>query len=240
MVMSASAKIVTQRVEYKDGDVVLEGFVAYDDALTGKLPAVGVVHDWNGLDAYEEGRAKQLAELGYVGFALDIYGKGVRPTNAQESAAQAGKYRSGDRSLFRSRLKAGMDFIGAHAKVDASRLACIGYCFGGSGVLEIARMGYPVKGVASFHGGLDTTRPAVVGEVKAKVIAFHAWGDPAVPPASYNGFLNEMQTAKVDFQTVVYNLNVHAFTVPGSSYDANADRRSFESLKAFLAEVLAK
>ncbi len=234
------AEIKTQRIEYRQGDTVLEGFVAWDDAKTGKRPAVMVVHDWNGLDGYEEGRARQLAELGYVGFAADIYGKGVRPKNAQESGAQAGKYRQ-DPALFRARLQAALEAMKAFAQTEATKTAAMGYCFGGGGVLELARSGADVNGVVSFHGNLGPRDASEGKNIKGKVMAVHAAQDPAVPREQLSAFMDEMRDAKIDYQLVVYNLNVHAFTVAGSaSYDADADRRSWAELRRFLGELFGQ
>ncbi len=235
----APAKIVTQRVDYRDGDTVLEGYLAYDDAIAGKRPAVMIVHDWDGLNGYEETRARQLAELGFVGFAVDIYGKGVRPKTMAENGAQAGKYR-GDIPLYRSRLAAALTQLKAFAQTDASKTAAIGYCFGGTGVLEVARAGMAVNGVVSFHGGLGAAQKAKEGEVKTKVMVVHAAQDPSVPLAQFNEFLLEMKDAKVDYQTLVYNLNVHPFTAPGPSYNADADRRSWAAMRTFFAEIFGK
>lgn len=230
------AEIKTQRIEYKDGDTVLEGFVAWDDAKTGKRPAVMVIHDWNGLDEYEEGRAKQLAAMGYVGFAADIYGKGVRPKNAQESGAQAGKYRS-DLPLFRSRLNAALMAMKGFEFSDGGHTAAIGYCFGGGGVMELARSGADVNGVVAFHGAIAPTKPGDAKNIKGKVMAVQAAQDPAVPREALTAFMDEMRDANVDYQLVVYNLNVHPFTVPGPSYNADADKRSWAELTRFLADL---
>lgn len=233
----ANAAIVTKRVEYKQGDAVLEGFLAYDDSKTGPRPGVMIVHDWDGINGYEETRAKMLAELGYVAFAADIYGKDNRPKNQQESGQFSGKYR-GDIPLYRARLQAGFDELKKQTQVDKSKTAAIGYCFGGTGVLELARSGAAVNGVVSFHGGLGATTPAKEGEIKGKVMVVHAAQDPAVPQAQFVGYLNEMRDAKVDHQTVVYNLNVHAFTViGGGQYNADADRRSWEAMRDFFREI---
>ncbi|MGV3617634.1 MAG: dienelactone hydrolase family protein [Fimbriimonas sp.] len=232
----ASAEIKTQRLEYRHGDTVLEGYVAWDDAKTGKRPAVMVVHDWNGIDAYEEGRARQLAELGYVGFAADIYGKGVRPKNPQESGAQAGKYRQ-DLPLFRGRLQAALTAMKAFAQTDAAKTAAMGYCFGGGGVLELGRSGADVDGIISFHGAIGPTKPEDGKNIKGKVLVVHAAQDPAVPRTALSAFLDEMRDAKVDYQLVVYNLDVHAFTAPGASYNPDADRRSWAELRRFLTEL---
>lgn len=233
----SSAAIVTKKVEYKQGDTVLEGFLAYDDTKTGPRPGVMIVHDWDGLNGYEETRAKMLAELGYVAFAVDIYGKDTRPKSQQENGQYAGKYRS-DIPLFRARLQAGLDEMKRHTQVDAKKTAAIGYCFGGGGVLELARSGAEVTGVVSFHGGLASPSPAKAGDVKGKVMVVHAAQDPSVPQEMFMGYLNEMRDAKVDHQTVVYNLNVHAFTViGGGQYNADADRRSWIAMKDFFKEI---
>lgn len=234
----AGATVVTKKVEYKQGDTVLEGFLAYDDAKTGLRPGVMIVHDWNGLDGYEEMRAKKLAELGYVAFAADIYGKDVRPKTNQENGAQAGKYRA-DIPLFRARLQAGLDELRKMPGVDTKKVAAIGYCFGGGGVMELARSGADLSGVVSFHGGaLSTKTPAKPGDIKCKVMVIHAAQDPSASRAQFDAFLDEMKDAKVDYQTVIYNLNVHPFTVPGGpSYDADADRRSWAAMRAFFDEI---
>ena len=234
---ASTAAIVTKRVEYKQGDTVLEGFLAYDDSKKGPMPGVLIIHDWDGVTGYEETRAKMLAEMGYVAFAADIYGKGVRPKNAQESGQNAGRYRA-DIPLFRARLQAGLDELKKQSQVDKGKTAAIGYCFGGGGVLELARSGADVSGVVSFHGSLTTPSPAKAGGVRAKVMTIHAAQDPAVPQEQFVGYLNEMRDANVDHQTVVYNLNVHAFTViGGSQYNADADRRSWAAMKQFFAEI---
>ena len=233
----AQSAIVTKRVEYKHGDAVLEGFLAYDDAKSGPRPGIMIVHDWDGLNAYEETRAKMLAELGYVAFAADIYGKGVKPKTPQENGAQASKYR-GDAALFRGRLQAGLDVLKRQSQVDGKKTAAIGYCFGGGGVLELARSGADVTGVVSFHGSYGTSLPATVGGVKAKVMVAHASQDPATSREAFDKFLDEMRDAKVDYQMHLYNLDVHPFTVIGGpSYRPDADRRSWEAMLDFFREI---
>ncbi len=232
-----SAAIVTKKVEYKQGDTVLEGFLAYDDSKTGPRPGVLIIHDWDGITGYEETRAKMLAEMGYVAFAADIYGKNSRPKTVQENGQHAGKYRA-DVPLFRARLQAGLEELKKQTNVDSKKTAAIGYCFGGGGVLEMARSGADVVGVVSFHGSLTTPLPAKEGGFKGKVMTVHAAQDPAVPIEQFVGYLNEMRDAKIDHQTVVYNLNVHAFTViGGGQYNADADRRSWIAMQDFFKEV---
>jgi dienelactone hydrolase len=242
----AMAAIQTKTVLYRDGDTVLEGFVAYDDAKTA-APGVMIVHQWKGIGEYEKGRARMLAEMGYVGFCADIYGQGIRPTNAQESGQQASKYR-GDLELFRKRLNLGLEELKKQPGVDASKLAAIGYCFGGTGALELARSGAEVKAVVSFHGGLGTTRPEDAKRIKAKVLVAHGAVDPLVPPAQVSAFQKEMEDAKVDYVFVAYAGAVHSFTEVGAGnnpdsparYDEKADRRSWQHMKEFLAEAFGR
>lgn len=241
----AKADIVTKTVDYKDGDVVLEGFLAYDSAGAEKRPVVLVIQDWNGIDDYERMRCRMIASLGYVAFAPDIYGKGVRPKNPQESAAEAGKY-YGDNALLRSRLHAALDQARKLPHADPAKIGVIGYCFGGMCALEIARMGADVAGVVSFHGSLTTSAPAKAGAVKAEVLVLHGAADPFVPPADVEAFEKEMKAAGAKFKLVAYPGAVHSFTVkgsesygmPGVAYDEKADTQSWEEMKTFFARVL--
>lgn len=244
MSLSAAAALKKETVEYSDGEVTLEGYLVYDDALEGNRPGVLVVHQWMGLTDYEKMRADMLAELGYVAFALDIYGKGVRPQNREEAGAQAGKFR-GDVALFRSRLNAGLEQLKQAANVDAAKLAAIGYCFGGGGVLELARSGADVAGVVSFHGGLNTPDPADANNITAKVLVCHGAVDPYVPEDEVAAFLDEMEAASVDYQLIMYAGAVHAFTQPmagddpsaGAAYNAEADVRSWAHMQLFFDEL---
>ena len=165
--LPAAAKVKTEVVEYKQGDVVLQGYLSYDQSLTGKRPGILVVHDWMGVSDDTKMRAEMLAGLGYVAFTADIYGKGVRPKNAQEAQAEAGKYFQ-DRTLLRARAKSGLDYLASRPEVDPSRLGVMGYCFGGGTSLELARSGAPVKGVVSFHGSLSTPTPEDAKNIKGK------------------------------------------------------------------------
>jgi len=244
-ISQARAEVKTEVVEYRHGDVLLEGYLAYDDALTGKRPGVLVVHEWMGHNPYVRKRAEQLARLGYVAFALDMYGKGVRAKDGKEAAALAGIYK-GDRKLMRARAGAGLDVLRKHAMVDPSRLAAIGYCFGGTTVLETARGGADLVSVVSFHGGLDTPTPADAKNIRGKVLALHGGDDPYVPPKQVEAFQEEMRKGGVDWQFVSYGGAVHSFTNPeagsdnskGAAYNERADRRSWEAMKAFFAETL--
>jgi dienelactone hydrolase len=243
----ASAEIKRETVEYRLGDTVLQGAVVYDDAQTGRRPGVLVVHQWKGLGDYEMKRAEMLARLGYVAFCADIYGKGIRPGNPQDAAALSGKYKA-DRKLLRDRVNAALEQLRQHSLVDRSKLAAIGYCFGGTTVLELARSGADVRGVVSFHGALNTPSPNDARNIKAAVLALHGADDPFVPPAEVEAFEKEMREAGVDWQLHSYGGAVHSFTdwgagndnSKGSAYNKKADERSWESMKSFFAELFGQ
>ena len=177
--LRAQAQIHTEAIEYKQGDTVLEGYLAYDASIKGKRPGVLIVHQWKGLTDYEKKRAEMLAKLGYNVFALDIYGKGIRPQSSQEAGAQAGKYKS-NRDLLRARAQAGLAVLQKQELTDPKRVAAIGYCFGGTTVIELARSGADIAGVVSFHGGLDSPHPEDGKHIKCKVLALHGADDPHV------------------------------------------------------------
>jgi dienelactone hydrolase len=240
---SASAKIITQTVEYKDGGTTLEGYLAYDDALTGPRPGVLVVHQWMGLTDYEENRAVMLAQLGYVAFCADIYGQGVRPQSIAAAGAEATKYKT-DRKLLRERVNAGLAELKKNPLVDAKRVAAIGYCFGGTTVLELARSGAELNGVVSFHGGLDSPSPADGKNIRCAVLVCHGADDPFEKPEDLAAFEKEMRDAKVDWRLIKYGGAVHSFTQPlannnppGAKYNERADKRSWLDMKNFFAEI---
>lgn len=243
---AAEAKMVTRTVEYRQGDTILEGFLAYDDAIAGKRPGVLVVHEWTGLGEYVRKRAVQLARLGYVAFGADIYGKGVRPKAPAEAGREAGRYRA-DRQLLRARARVGLEELRRQPQVDPARVAAIGYCFGGTTVLELARSGAELKGVVSFHGGLDTPDPADGKNIRAKVLVLHGADDPHVPWQQVAAFQDEMRNGNVDWQMVSYGGAVHSFSNPesgndpskGAAYNGKADRRSWEAMKAFFSEIFS-
>jgi dienelactone hydrolase len=244
---AAVAEIKTQIVEYKDGDQALQGLVAFDDASDKTRPGVLLIHDWMGVSDYAESRAKQLAELGYVAFCADIYGKGVRPADGKEAAALAGKYKA-DRALFRSRLKAGLDELKAQKLVNKDEIASIGYCFGGTGVLELARSGADIQGVVSFHGNLGSPTPADAKNIKCPVLVLHGADDPFVPPKEVAEFKDEMKSADVQYEFIAYPGAVHSFTKPaagddnstGAAYNEAADKKSWEEMKQFFGKIFAK
>lgn len=243
----ATAKIKSETVEYKDGENVLEGVLVYDDALVKKkkLPGIVIVHNWKGVNDYVKMRAEQMAQLGYVALAADIYGKGVRPKDNKEAGALAGKFKAGDRKDMRTRGVAAFNYLAADKRVDASKISAMGYCFGGTAALEMAKQGLDLKGVISFHGGLTSVSPDDAKNIKSRVLVLHGAVDPNVPQAEVAQFQKEMNDAKVNYEFTAYSGAVHAFTEKeagndpskGAAYNEVADRRSFLAMKEFLAEV---
>lgn len=237
------AEIKETVVDYTSGGVVCEGLHVVDTAKTGKLPSVLIIHQWTGLSDNEKMRAHMLAELGYNVFAADIYGKGVRP-QPPEAGKEAGKYKS-DRKLYRERMLSALEVLSKDPHTDASKIAAIGYCFGGTGVIELARSGALIKGVVSFHGGLDSPTPADGKNIKGKVLALHGADDPFVKAPDIAAFEQEMKDAKVDYKLVSYPGAVHAFTQKGAgndnskgaAYNEAADKASWEEMKAFFARI---
>jgi len=241
----ARAEVHYDKVEYKQGDTVCEGLLVYDDVFRGKRPGIIVAHQWKGVSDYEKMRAELLAQRGYVALCSDVYGKGVRADNPTDAAKLAGKYKN-DRPLLRARINAALDFLRKQERVNPNQLAAIGYCFGGTTVLELARSGADVRGFVSFHGGLGSPTPADAKNIKGKVLACHGADDPFVPPEEVQAFEKEMRDAKVDWQLVAYGNAVHSFTdksagndnAKGAAYNAQADLRSWREMKMFLDEVL--
>lgn len=248
--LRTASKIIqlkTEAVEYQQGGVTLEGYLAFDAGKMGKRPAILVVHQWKGLSAYEKKRAEMLVQMGYVVFCADIYGKGIRPENPKDAGAMAGKYKS-DRTLLRARVNAALDVLKKNPMTDTKHVAAIGYCFGGTTVLELARSGTELSGVVSFHGGLATPTPDDAKNIKTKVLALHGADDPFVPAAEVTGFEDEMRKANVDWQLVKFSGAVHSFTdwnagndnSKGAAYNEKADKRSWADMQIFFAELFGK
>ena len=246
-IANTMSEIVTSDVEYKIGDVTLQGYLAYDNSNSNKRPGILIIHQWKGLTDYEKMRARQLAELGYVAFAADIYGKDIRPADPKDAGQQAGKY-YGDLNLFRERLNAGLNELKMQPLVDPNNVAAIGYCFGGGGVLELARSGADIKGVVSFHGSLKSQDPNDAKNIKCRVLVQHGAIDPFVPEEDVIAFKKEMEDAKVDYVLTEYAGSVHAFTMEGAgsditkgaAYNEKADKRSWEAMKIFFGEIFGK
>ncbi|HRI84333.1 MAG TPA: dienelactone hydrolase family protein [Ignavibacteria bacterium] len=241
------SEIIEEDYEYKIGDKTFQGFIAYDNSSDGIKPGVIIVHQWKGLGEYEKMRARMLAESGYVAFAVDIYGKGIRPVSTEESSQEAGKYYA-DRNLFKERVNAGLTELTKMSNVDKSKIAAIGYCFGGSGVLELARSGAEINGVVSFHGSLKSGNPEDAKNIKTKVLILHGAVDPYVPESEVSEFKKEMENAVKDYILTEYSGAVHSFTnlnagtdpSKGSAYNENADKRSWEAMKVFFKEIFSE
>lgn len=237
------AEIKETVVEYTSGGVVCEGLHVVDTEKAGRLPAVLIIHQWTGLSENEQMRARMLAELGYNVFAADVYGKGIRP-QPPASGKEAGKYKS-DRKLYRERMLSALEVLNKDEHTDLSKVAAIGYCFGGTGVIELARSGAVIKGVVSFHGGLDSPTPADGKNIKCKVLALHGADDPFVPAKDLAAFEQEMKDAQVDYKLVSYPGAVHAFTQKaagddnskGAAYNKAADRASWNEMKTFFTRL---
>lgn len=235
--------IQTRSVEYVVEGKTFEGVLAWDDRQTGRRPAVAVAHAWAGRSPFEEEKAKRLAGLGYVGFAMDVYGKGVLGKSKEENAALMTPLVQ-DRALLQRRLQAAIHTLAAQPEVDAGRIAAIGFCFGGLSVLDLARIGAPVKGVVSFHGLFTPPGNTAGNRITAKVLALHGWDDPMAKPESVIAFAKEMTEAGADWQLHAYGHTMHAFTNPqandpsfGTVYNAVADARSWRAMVDFLREL---
>jgi dienelactone hydrolase len=241
---TARAALVADNIEYTHEGKTFKGYLVYDDVTLGVRPGILVVHEWWGLNDYIRGRADQLARKGYVVLAADMYGDGAVTTDPKEAAKRAGPLRE-DRSLMRERAKAALEVLKKHDLAEPGKIAAIGYCFGGTVVLELARSGADVSGVASFHGILDTPNPEDAGNIKSRVLVLHGSDDPSVPFEQLAAFMEEMRRGGVDWQVDIYGGAVHAFTNPaagrdktkGVAYNEKADRRSWEALTVFLRDV---
>ena len=235
--------IQTQTVEYKDGDVLLEGYLAWDDTNSDRRPGVLIAHAWAGRSEFEEGKAESLAELGYVGFALDLYGKGMRGSNAEENTALMQPLLD-DRETLQRRMTLALEQIRKQEIVDASRVAAMGFCFGGLSVLDLARTGAELSGVASFHGLFNAPGNTANNRINASVLVMHGWDDPMAKPDQVLALAEELTVMGADWQIHGYGNTMHAFTNPaandpefGTVYNERADRRSWQSLQLFLAEI---
>jgi dienelactone hydrolase len=254
-VCAANADIQVRLIEYKHGDTVMEGYLAYNDVAYGKRPGVLLGHTWSGVDPFIKERAEAYAKLGYVVFVPDIYGKGVRPEQPPAAAAEMKKYMD-DRALLRGRALAGLDILRAQATVDPNKLLAAGYCFGGAIVLELARSGAELAGVVTFHGALSSPTPQDAKNIKARVLVLHGADDPLVSPKEVEAFQKEMRDAskerkdkkdkELDWQLVAYGNTVHSFTdrgagndnSKGAAYNEIADKRSWSAMQIFFKEIV--
>lgn len=245
MTSNAYAAIRTKSVDYTSADgTKMQGYVAYDDSIGSVRPGILIVHDWMGIGQFTKDKAELLAKQGYVAFAVDIYGVGNNPKNVDEAGKIATKYKS-DRAMLRSHIRAAYDALTAMKQVDKDKILVMGYCFGGTTALELARSGAPLVGTVSFHGGLSNPTPADAKNIKGPVLVMHGADDPLVPPAEVQAFKDEMKKANVKMTFVAYPGAVHAFTNPaadslnikGVGYNADADKGSWKEFEKFLKQV---
>ncbi len=246
----AGAEVYGKAVDYTDGGTVLKGYLAYDRSAKTKQPGILVVHEWWGHNEYARKRARMLAELGYTALAVDMYGDGKQAEHPDE----AGKFSSELMKNFdtaKSRFNAALSFLKQQPNVDPDRIAAIGYCFGGGIVLNMARQGLALKGVASFHGSLTAVKPAEPGAVMAKILVLHGADDKFITPEQIIAFKEEMKKAKAEVTFISYPGAVHSFTNPDAdayakkfniplAYNKNADEKSWDELKKFLNKLFSK
>lgn len=243
-VSNAHAAIVKKALDYHLAGKTYEGYIAYDDAVKKARPGILVTHDWMGITDRTKAKVEELAEMGFVGFAVDVYGKGVRPQTTDEAAKLSGGFKK-DRTALRIRMQQGLKTLRDQTQVDKQKLLAIGYCFGGTAVLELARAGADLRGVTTFHGGLDSPKPEDGKKIKGKVLALHGADDPFVSATDLAAFENEMRSNKVNWQLIKYGGAVHSFTdksagtdnAKGAAYNADADRRSWQAFKNFLEDT---
>ena len=244
---TAGAQMITEYVDYKQGDAELHGYMAYDKSFKEKRPGIIVVHEWWGLGEHPKKSAERLASLGYPAFALDMYGKG----KLTEDPSQAGKWSGNIKSnpeLAKERFLAAMEVLKSHPSVDESKIGAIGYCFGGTVVLEMARMGVDLDAVVSFHGGLVSAVPEEKKNIKAAILVNHGADDPMVSEEEIKEFWKEMKDHDVDWQMNFYGNAVHSFTNPeadslgmtGVGYNEKAAHRSWEAMKTFFKHIFGK
>jgi dienelactone hydrolase len=249
-IAQAAPKIVGNDVTYSAQGVVMKSYLAYDENIKGRRPGVLVVHEWWGLNDYARKRARMLAELGYTALAVDMYGDGKVAKHPDD----AGKFSSELMKNFdvgKARFVAAMDFLKGQPTVDPAKIAAIGYCFGGGIVLNMARQGVDLAGVASFHGNLTAVKPAQPGAVTARILVLHGADDKFITGAQIEAFKNEMKAAGADYKFISYPGAVHSFTNPEAdelgkkynipiAYNRDADKKSWEELKKFLHNIFSR
>jgi len=241
-----SAQVKTELITYIDGEVELEGYLAYDKILKSVRGGVLLVHNANGRDKFIQERADELAKIGYVVFALDMYGKGVLPEDEDEEEELTEQFLGEDRELMRERARKGLEILSQQNKVDKNRLAAIGYGFGGTTVLELARSGANITAAINFFGHLNTPIQDDAKNIKGAILVLLGSEDPVISKEEIETFRNEMQNAKTDWQMNLYGGAYHGFTKyslgfdtsSGKAYNYNADKRSWEAVKSLLREKL--
>jgi len=249
-VRTSLGEVVTQRVEYNHADQTLHGFVAYDEEAKGLMPGVLIIHAWWGQGEFERNRAVELAEMGYVAFCLDMYGEGLHTEDAEEAAQQAGRFRK-DLGFARRRAAAGLDVLAEQPQVDPTRLAVIGYCFGGTMALQLAYSGAredDLRAAVSFHGHPLPPKPQDDPNIAASLLVLHGADDPLVPEKQLDAFVDAMKRAGCEWQLTYFGNAVHSFTEPGAdehgiegvAYHERAAERSWHDMQQLFGEVFAR
>lgn len=247
--MSSSANINTKVVEYEQGGIPLQGYFAYDKSVSGARPAVLVFPEWWGVNDYIKQRTRMLAELGYAVLAVDMFGGGRLAADADEAVSMMNSILN-DMETGTARIHAAYQCLQHQSQVDPSRIAAVGYCFGGAMALHAARIGMALRGVASFHGALGSFHKPAPGEVNARLLVCHGMEDAMVTDQDVAAFKQEMTDAGVDFKFIAYEGAQHGFTSPEASdnakkyglpigYNAEADTGSWQEMREFLNKVLA-
>lgn len=241
----APAAVVTKTVEYEFDGVKLKGFLAYDDAFTDKRPGVLVVHEWWGLDEYAKNRAKQLAELGYVALAADMYGNGQTTDHPDDARKMATTVRQ-NIAIWRGRAEAALKQLKSQPNVDPDKLAAIGYCFGGSTCIQLAATGADLKAVVTFHAALPKLTEAEAKAIKGRLLILHGADDFFIKPEDIKSFCETLDAAKTPYEFVSYKDTVHSFTVPnadkhnikGMAYNKAADEDSWKRMRELFKQTL--
>ena len=235
--------IQTKTIDYSQDGESFEGFLAWDDSKSGPRPGIVISHAWGGSGGFEQDRARDLAQLGYAGFCLDLYGKGVRGSSPEENSKLMQPFLA-DRALLQKRMQLAVDVAGKQDQIDDRKVAAMGYCFGGLCVLDLARTAGDVLGVVSFHGLFVPPGNTAGNKITAKVLALHGWDDPMAPPDAVVGLAAELTEAGADWQIHGFGHTKHAFTNPeakdpahGLQYNESAKNRSWKMLVDFLAEI---
>lgn len=236
--------LIKNTIDYHDEHTALEGYYVYDDKQAGKRPAILIAHDWSGRNEFACNKAERLAELGYVGFAIDMYGKHKLGKTKEEKVALMQPLMQ-DRALLQQRILSALTTVKTLAQVDVNRVGAIGFCFGGLCVLDLARTGAALKCVVSFHGLLTAPDNLTGKKIPSAILALHGYDDPMVTPDQVMAFGNEMTAAKADWQLDMYGNTLHAFTNPdandpgfGTVYSARADKRAWLAMKNFFDALL--
>ena len=243
---TAQAKLVTRSIAYSQDGTALQGYLAYDDALAGKIPGILVVHEWWGLNSYARGRAEKLAQLGYVAFAVDMYGKGKSTTHPDQAAAWM-KAINSNMGTWQKRAMAGLEILKKQPQVDTNRIAAIGYCFGGATVQVLAYSGANLKGIVSFHGSLVPPSADQAARTKAKMLICHGAQDPFNKPDALRDYIIALNASTIDWQLIVLGNTRHAFTNPDAgkyglsalAYNPLSDRRSWQYMQYFFKEIFS-